>query len=68
MKVITICGSLKYQNILALALEAVPELQSSEIEKNISQLNDYKEKIADAKILMDVVGSDHCPVKLIIDL
>jgi len=26
--------------------------------------NDYKEKINDAKILMDVVGSDHCPVVL----
>ena len=26
--------------------------------------NDYKEKISDAKILMDVVGSDHCPVVL----
>ena len=26
--------------------------------------NDYKEKISDAKILMDVVGSDHCTVVL----
>lgn len=26
--------------------------------------NDYKDRIIDAKILMDIVGSDHCPVVL----